>query len=304
MQNLQVTVNQVPGTITWNFEELMEAVRAEMKQYENMVYDDTAIKSAKEDVAELRKLKKAVEDRRLEIRRDCLAPYTVIEEQAKQLVAVIDKPISLIAKQVAAYEEAQKAKRREEIQEYMRKAFGGFPENLAAKLTAKTYDTRWENATAVKKAWKQAIDTAAEHTAGDLKILEGIDDDYRAEAVAEYMKDLQLSQAMSKAQEMEKQKKAILERERMRQEQERLRQEELERRRAEAEARAQEQAQPDPEPETQEPVTEEVAEPVTEPEPEPARPARVTRTIRVTGTKEQLRKVLGYIEYVGASYEV
>ena len=64
MNELQVNVTQKPGAVQWNFEELVNALQAQMQQYEAMVYTEDTVKDAKADVAALRKLRSEVESRR------------------------------------------------------------------------------------------------------------------------------------------------------------------------------------------------------------------------------------------------
>lgn len=222
MNELQVNVTQKPGVVQWNFEELANALQEEMAKYEAMVYTDDTIATAKADVAALRKLRKSVEDRRKEIKDKCLEPYNVIEEQAKQLTGLIDKPIKKINEQVTAYTEEQRQKKKKDILAYMTEKFADLPEQVAAKLRFKVYDTKWENATATKKAYKEAIDKAHDATLADLAIMEGVDPDYKEAAMQAFLKDLRLQDAMAKAQELQKQKEIVLENERKRQEERRL----------------------------------------------------------------------------------
>lgn len=226
MNELQVNVTQKPGVVQWNFEELVNALQEEMTKYEAMVYTDDTIATAKADVAALRKLRKSVEDRRKEIKDKCLEPYNVIEEQAKQLTGLIDKPIKKINEQVTAYTEEQRQKKKKEILAYMTEKFADLPEQVAAKLRFKVYDTKWENATATKKAYKEAIDKAHDATLADLAIMEGVDPDYKEAAMQAFLKDLRLQDAMAKAQELQKQKEIVLENERKRQEERRLKEQE------------------------------------------------------------------------------
>ena len=110
MNELQVIVDQEPGIIRWNFDDLKEALRNELEVYKNTVYDDASIKDAKKDVASLRKLRGAVEDKRKEIREKCLEPYTLIEQQAKELTGLIDEPIEVINERGQEYENARREK--------------------------------------------------------------------------------------------------------------------------------------------------------------------------------------------------
>lgn len=239
MNELQVKVQQQPGAIQWNFEELKVALGNEMKRYEAMVYDEKSVGDAKKDVASLRKLKTAVEDKRKGIKEECLKPYEAIEIQAKELVKLIDKPIELIDKQVKEYERIRKENCKKAILEYMKKAFAEIPEAIASKGKTKLYDPRWENATAKKKDWTSAIDERVAGLKADLSVLEEIEEEFREDAKTAYSGNLLLADAMKKVSELRVQKEKILEAERKRKaaeeaEQKRIQEEENARRVAEA----------------------------------------------------------------------
>lgn len=218
MEELKVIVNQTPGVIRWNFDELKTALSLMMETYTGLVYTEETIPAAKADVAMLRKLRKAVEDKRKEIKEKCLEPYSTVETQAKELTGIIDEPINLIAKQVSNYEARQKALRKKEILKYMDDCFSGIPAEIAKKAQFKIYDQRWENATAKKREWMAAINSCREDINRSLGIIEGIDEEFRKDAIIEYGINLELSAAIAKVQALQQQKARILEAERRRQE--------------------------------------------------------------------------------------
>lgn len=310
MNELQVLVRQTPGVITWNFEDLKAAISEEMKIYETVVYDDGAIKMAKSDVAMLRKLRKQVEDRRKEIKNACLQPYEIIEAQAKELVGLIDKPIELIDGQVKSYEEEQKEKRKAKVMDYMTEKFASLPENVVRKLMLKTFNPKWANATAKVEEWKRTIDNAEEGTRRELGILKGVDKEFLEAVMNEYTVNLDITQAMAKVQELQKQKEMILENERRRREaeEERKLREQLareaaacegERKKVEAEQQAAEAKN-----EISYPVEQQIGvpEPVKE---EPLQRAHGEKRLTVTfiGTETDIRGVLGYAKYKGVRWE-
>lgn len=316
MNELQVVVKQEVGKINWNFGELKTALATEMKKYTGIVFDDDSIADAKKTVAYLRKLKESVEDRRKDVKKKCLEPYNEMEKQAKELTQLIDEPINTIAKQVKDYEEEQKKKKKEEILAYMAEVFAELPETVASKLKSKIYDSKWENKSTTKKTWQDAVNTAFENTKGDLNILDGIEEDFREDAKKVYERNLVLSEALSKVQELRKQKEMILERERQKRERE-------EAAKREALAKKEEQPQesekaPEPvasaEPKTemgkaiesierhayQQAVTGTIANPVTQ-QPGLSGGKKIW-TIQVRGNEEQHKKILDYIKFVGAEY--
>ena len=143
-KEFEVVVNQVPGSITWNFEELKQNVSDKLSVYRNMQYSDDNIADAKKDLATLRKLSQAVNDKKIDIKKECLEPYENIEKQAKELIALIDEPIGVISDQIQEYETRRKEAARKAIYEYMGKAFEEFDEVIKSKASEAVYDTRWE----------------------------------------------------------------------------------------------------------------------------------------------------------------
>ncbi|MCC8157491.1 MAG: DUF1351 domain-containing protein [Oscillospiraceae bacterium] len=251
MEELQVLVQQTPGEIRWNYEDLKVALQERLKIYEGMIYDDDSIKAAKADAAMLRKLRKAVEDKRKEIKNKCLEPYEIIEAQSKELTGIIDRPIALITKQVNEYEEQRRAAVKKRITAYMTEVFAGLPEAIQKKAQFSVYDTRWENATAKESDWKAAIDQAHEQIATALNVIQNTDEDFRDEAMKVYCQNLSLPDAMAKVQELQRQKEMLIERQRQREEEQRRREAEAAAAKAAQEAQAaqnieRQEAQPTP----------------------------------------------------------
>lgn len=320
MDKLNVIVKQETGTIRWNFEELKNELSAVMEGYVGRTYDDNAIAEAKADVAYLRKFKKEVEKRRIEIKNRCLEPYSVIEAQAKQLIEIVDKPIAVIDRQVKDYEDEQRQKRKAEILKFFEDTFSDIDEDIARTVKFKYYDSRWENATASKKSWKDAISDLHESVTGDLAVIDGVEEEFVDEARKIYKKNVNLGEAMRYVQNATAQKARILEAERRRQEEARRIAEEAERRRLEDERRKAEEAErikaaneervtavetkAETGPKIDEKPIDRPVVPAATTAPKEAANGIVTKTLVFTGTEEQFRKVCGYIKYTGARYEV
>lgn len=68
MNELQVKVQQTPGTVTWNYEDLKKAITNALEVYKTTEYDDSNIGQAKKDRAMLNNLSKSVNARKIEIK--------------------------------------------------------------------------------------------------------------------------------------------------------------------------------------------------------------------------------------------
>lgn len=305
MNEISVVVNQVPGTITWNFEEIKKSLEKELEVYRATAYTDETIKTAKSDVADLRKLAAAIEERRKEVKDKCLEPYALIESQAKELVALIDKPISAINDQVKDYEKRRKEAARKEIMDYWNAKSAVLPGDIKEKALTVIYDDRWENATATKKSWKDGIDTGIKKILDEVATISSFKSEFEEDMLAVYKSDLSLQRAIAKMNELKAQKERILEAERKRQEaEERRKQEEAER--AEKAKTAENATPATPAATVQRETTAVTQEPQTverEPAVTKAYPGGKSVRILITGTPEQITKIQNYIRFTGATYQ-
>ena len=201
--------NSFIQAIEWNNEEIKAELKEKLELYKNLIYTDEQISEAKADRAKLNKFVTALEDKRKELKKTCLAPYEKFEKQVKELVFMINEPIALIDTRVKSFEEEKKNKKLEEIKEYYAGLGTDFP------TFEQLYNPKWLNASVSMASIKKDIDTRLGEINKELEILENLEK-YSFEAIFEYKKNLDLSMAMSKANELrqieeEKRKREMLE---------------------------------------------------------------------------------------------
>ena len=73
------SLESLPKTIDFNFEELKTQLAESLELYAGLVVTEDGIKAAKEDRARLNKLREALETKRKEVKRECMAPYDRIK---------------------------------------------------------------------------------------------------------------------------------------------------------------------------------------------------------------------------------
>lgn len=312
MNELQVSVQQQPGVINWNFEEIKARCKQEMETYKKLVFTDADIKTAKSKLTELRKYRTQVETVRKSVKAECMKPYDAFEKQSKELVSIIDEPIDFIGKQVTEYEMSRKKQQREAILRYMDERFAPFPKALVIRLKQSIYDSRWENLTAKKSDWQPVIDAKAAAVLRDMQVLGGIEEEFKPEAEKVYFNSLALSDALARVEELRRMKARVLEAERRRATEE----EESKRQQAEADAALQKQrsrmdsAVHEAAPEVPQPkapienfreAPKMVKEPAKIENPTPSE--KNFRAVKLYGSNEQVMRVLAYAKYIGVSYE-
>ena len=100
-----------------NLEALKAELTPKLDYYNKLVVTADSIKAAKDDKAALNKLKTAIEDQRKAIKKQYLEPYTILETQCKEVVALIDAPINAIDKQIKEFDEMDENNKYKELSE-------------------------------------------------------------------------------------------------------------------------------------------------------------------------------------------
>lgn len=240
---LAVQKIQIPERIEFNYEELKTEITGLAGKYTGIAYTEDQIKEAKADKAKLTKLKKAMNDERIRLERDYMAPFTEFKDQVNDLIKIVDGPIREIDGQLKRYEEDRKARKEEEILSYI-DSIGGVPGSIAPE---KLFSSKWLNATYSMNAIRGEIDAAVDQIRENLDTLNGLEE-FSLNAILVYQDTLSLPAALA---EVKRQKNI------------RAMNDEAERRRAEREAEkridtaAQIPVTPADPPETREPEPEE-----------------------------------------------
>lgn len=95
-----------------NFDEYNAWLDEALKPYRGLVVQDDQVPDCKRIRAELNKAEKAINSRKIEIKKEFLKPYTEFEEQTKKLMAKISKVSGEIDAQIKDYEDRLKESRR------------------------------------------------------------------------------------------------------------------------------------------------------------------------------------------------
>lgn len=171
--------------IKFNFEELRTELAEQLKKYQGLVYSDENIKEAKADKAKLNNFKKAIEARRIEIKKQVLAPYDVFETQVKELVAMIDQPVNEIDAQVKKYEQSVKDEKLAKIKTYYDNQIG----NLESLVPFDTlFDPKWLNVTVKMPEIENTIAGKLVMIQEDLKVIEDLNSPYENQLKRVYLK--------------------------------------------------------------------------------------------------------------------
>ena len=95
MNEFKVSIMQ-PVVISGNFQEMRQELATMMSAYADLEVTEENIPERKKDIATLRKIRTAIEDKRKETKRDYEKPFKSFEAECKSLTGIIDEQISRI----------------------------------------------------------------------------------------------------------------------------------------------------------------------------------------------------------------
>lgn len=209
MNDLQIVVNQQQGVISTNFEDIKQELSAQMDIYKELEVTEVNKVERKKDVATLRKMAKAVNDKKVEVKNEFLKPYAVFENNVKELIEIINEPIGIIDNQVKEFEEKQRIQKQEDIKATFNSIIAGYPTLIDEIGQTVIYDNRWENATASMKSVKDEITAKLNTIRDNVALISSMVSEKKDEALKLFWGDLDVAKAMGMINRYEAQKREI-----------------------------------------------------------------------------------------------
>lgn len=207
--------------IRWNHEELKQWLLDRTEQYHGLVVtaDKEQIQDAKKHMADMRKLRKALEDERIKAKKRILKPYDDFAVKEKELIQILDDAIQELDVQVKEYDEMLRQEKLEKAKEIYKEEIGDLDRSIPFE---KVYQESWLNKTKTLKSIREEIANVRDKVDADLKLIDMESSAYAFEMKEEYMKSFDFTAAMAKKQELEEaaKRKAAFEEQRKKKEEE------------------------------------------------------------------------------------
>lgn len=181
--------------IVWNKEEFMAVVASITEQYTGVMYSEDQIKEAKADRAKLNSMKKAISGRCSDVKKIIMEPYVQFNEEVKEVVELIEKPIALIDCQIKDYEERQRTEKRKALATH----FEEVAEDLEGVLTFDMiFDQKWLNVSVSMKKAKEEIVEKINRVKTDFRSIETFcEEKYRPQLKDYHMRCLNITATMA-----------------------------------------------------------------------------------------------------------
>lgn len=213
-------------SIDWNYSELKEWLTAGLQRYKGVVYTPEMIPTAKADRADLNRLAKAINDKRIAMKKDYLKPFEEFEAQCKELTAMINEQSGEIDEQVKAFEDAEKEQKQSEIIGIYNEVFGDLKDLIPYESV---HDKKWLNkGTSIAKV-REALEATVEKVNTAFKVIDelNLDEAKMNRVKGAYLRRFDLSDAMAEKERIEEEDRRLAEYEAKKAEEKRIAEESL-----------------------------------------------------------------------------
>jgi hypothetical protein len=224
--------NEFLKEISFNHESIKKELAVRLEKYNGLVYSDDSIKEAKADRATLNKFKEAIENKRKEIKKQCLKPYEDFETKIKDIVAMIDKPILAIDGQVKAYEKIKKDEKLQAIETFYLDKVMDLKDIVPFD---RVFNQKWLNTTYKETDIHKEINDLFLRVESDLAVLGELESEYEAQLKDFYLKNYDLTATLQENKRLKEQAEKLAEYNRQQEEKKRIAKEQAEKAKAERE---------------------------------------------------------------------
>lgn len=189
MKDMELITRQEPGLVEfYNFEDLKTILEAELVRYQNIAYSEDDLKEAMADQKKLKDLRKAIDDKRKEIKKIYMQPYEIVEAQTKELIALIDAPLKAIGAYLDSAKEAEKEQKRQEIRAFYDREATPLGELADALFASPSFwNPKWDLKSTKAKMWQDEIRAKIAQAAADLSSLQSAGGEHTPALIAKYL---------------------------------------------------------------------------------------------------------------------
>ena len=183
MNDLQVQTKITPAKITSNFDEIRAGLEVQMEAYKTLEVTEDNITERKADVATLRKIRAAIDDKRKSVKTEYNKPLSEFEAEVKSVEGIIDEAINHITTGLNEFEQKRIAEKRKEIEEIYTAEIGDLAEFLPLNIIR---STKWENKTFGKNEIISEIQEMKMRVERDLEAIKALGSDIEEKLIQTY----------------------------------------------------------------------------------------------------------------------
>ena len=197
-----------PVPVSFNYAELKKEIADRTLPYKGLIVTEDAIPTAKADLAKLRKLEKAIDDRRKDVKKEYNAPYMEFEAKVKDILSDIQDAEQNIDSQVKSFEKQYEDEKLAKIKKFFGLAFGELAEEVRFETI---YNPKWLNKGYKMPDIEEEIAAAANKLHADIEVVKGLKSPHETSLLSNLFSCLDLGEVMvqhNKLMELDERRKA------------------------------------------------------------------------------------------------
>ena len=183
MNELLVKVEQKPGEIKSNLDDLAAALTNQMQAYEGLEVTEDNIPERKNDLATLRKMSKAIDDRRKEVKKSWDAPLKEFEAKVKDVAGIIDKQIIRIDGDIKEFDRKRVAEKQEKIKALYEEEIGEYADYLPLSVIK---PSKWDNKTCGETEIRSDLQEMVLKVKSDLSAIKALNSEFEEKLLNAY----------------------------------------------------------------------------------------------------------------------
>lgn len=182
-----------PVPVDFNYEELKKEIAEKTLPYKGLIVTEDAIPVAKTDLANLRKLEKAIDDRRKTVKKEYNAPYMEFEAKIKDILSEIQAAEANIDTQVKAFEKKVDDEKYSKIRQFFDLTFHEFLNDVRFETI---YNPKWLNKGCKMADIEEEIAASANKLYADVEVVKGLKSPHEASLLTTLFHSLDLGEAL------------------------------------------------------------------------------------------------------------
>lgn len=182
-----------PVPVDFNYQELKKEIAEKTLPYKGLIVTEDAIPVAKTDLANLRKLEKAIDDRRKAVKKEFNAPYMEFEAKIKDILSDIQEAEANIDSQVKAFEQKEQDAKFAKIKQFFELTFHDFINDVRFETV---YNPKWINKGCKMADIEEEIASSANRLYADIEVVKGLKSSHEISLLNTLFHTLDLGEAL------------------------------------------------------------------------------------------------------------
>ena len=181
----EILVKSTAGSISTNFDVIKSQLEDYLKDYEGYQVTEATLKIDKDTLADIRKVKKSINDRKIEVKKAFNEPYEKFEKSCKELMQLVDNVITPIDEQIKAYENKAVLEKKEHFLEIYKEKVGEYEPFLPFESCL---EEKWQNKSYTDKEFIYNLSEKITRVRSDLDAIKNLNSEIELDIIEAYKK--------------------------------------------------------------------------------------------------------------------